>query len=148
VLDESGRGESRGDPMRETQNPLQSKKGKKGKSKGKGGGPDFEPDFDAYEEQAERAYLLSPSFVALAIRCRDVCFKEGLTTWQEYGAVSQCIRGESARERGEFLLQLADDRRKGENTEPVDYVDSHGCTRLDMSKGRIWSNGRANTPST
>ena len=89
------------------------------------------------EEQAEIAYMSSPSFVALAIRCQEVCFKEGLVTYKEYGAVSQYIGGESARERGEFLLQLADDRRKGGNAEPVDYVDSYGRTRLDMSKGRV-----------
>jgi len=100
------------------------------------------------EEQAEIAYMSSPSFVALAIRCQEVCFKEGLVTYKEYGAVSQYIGGESARERGEFLLQLADDRRKGGNAEPVDYVDSYGRTRLDMSKGRVCSNVRANTPST
>ena len=91
------------------------------------------------EELAERAYLSSPSFVALVTRCQEVCFKEGLVTYKEYGAVNQYICGEGARERAEFLLQLADDRRKGENTEPVDYVDSHGLTRLDMRKGRMCS---------
>ena len=63
-----------------------------------------------HEECADRE---SPSFLALSQRCQDVCFKEGLLTWQECAtAVIGIHAGSRARERAERLLQLAEDRRK------------------------------------